>query len=169
MRTIIGIDPGLASTGFGIIRVQGTGFLHLAHGVIQTPSSSGLGARLNELYSKLSEILIRYAPDEAGVEALYFARNITSAMPVAHARGIVLLALERHDISTGEYPPQKIKQALVGEGRAEKQQIQHLVRVVLGLAEPPTPDHASDALAVAICHAHAGVTEAAIRRGMGGS
>jgi crossover junction endodeoxyribonuclease RuvC len=169
MITILGIDPGLASTGYGVIRIQGTGFLHITHGVIHTPANTGLGSRLALLHAEVEDLVQRYAPDAAGVEALFFSRNTSSAIPVAHAMGVILLALEQHGIPTGAYPPQKIKQALVGEGRAEKQQIQQLVRVVLGLNDLPGPDHASDALAVAICHAHAGVTEAAIRKGAEGA
>lgn len=165
MRTIIGIDPGLAATGYGVIQSDRTGIRHLDHGVITTSPESVLGARLSELYDVLQDIIQRYHPDEAGVEALYFARNTSSAMPVAHARGVVLLALERNGIPASEYPPQSIKQALVGEGRADKSQIQQLVRVVLGLSGLPGPDHASDALAVAICHSNTSTTASAIKRG----
>ncbi len=152
MTTIFGIDPGIASTGYGIIAVDGNRMRHLAHGVITTNAREQTGARLKHIFSELEALLKRYRPAEAGVEALYFSKNITSAIPVAHARGVVLLALAQSGIEAREYTPQAIKSAIVGEGRATKQQITEFVRVLLNLPEAPTPDHASDALAAAICH-----------------
>ena len=152
MTTILGIDPGLASTGYGIIAVEGSRIRHLAHGVISTPASDESGARLKRIFTEIEALLADYRPVEAGIEALYFSRNITSAIPVAHARGVVLLALARAGITACEYTPQAIKRAIVGEGRADKRQITEFVRVLLNLPEPPGPDHAADALATAICH-----------------
>ncbi|HUX12164.1 MAG TPA: crossover junction endodeoxyribonuclease RuvC [Spirochaetia bacterium] len=154
MKRIIGIDPGLANTGFGILDVDGSRYIYRHHGVISTRSSGGVGERLLLIYDSLVEIIEKFSPVEAGVESLYFARNITSAIPVAQARGIVLLALEQAHVHAAEYPPQAIKQAIVGSGRAEKRQVQELVSVLLGLSEIPRPDHAADALAAAICHAN---------------
>jgi len=154
MTVVLGIDPGLASTGYGLVEVAPNRFRHLTHGVITTDSALPLGTRLARLYEELSAILQDYRPSAAGVEALYFARNATSLIPVAEARGVVLLGLSRQGIEAAEYTPQQIKQAVVGQGKAEKEQVQDVVRLLLGLPERPEPDHASDALAAAICHAH---------------
>jgi crossover junction endodeoxyribonuclease RuvC len=156
--TVLGIDPGLASTGWGLIDATANRNRYIAHGVVHTSPKLAVGARLVKLYSELTAVIEEYAPEEAGVESLYFARNATSAIPVAQARGVVLLALFQHGVVANEYPPQAIKQSIVGTGRAEKQQVQELVRILLGLESVPKPDHASDALAAAICHvAHRGL------------
>ena len=152
MKVILGIDPGLAETGYGFITVDNNQYHHLAHGVIRTPASDSIGSRLLALYDQLSVLIEQHRPADAGIESLFFARNVSSAIPVAQARGVVLLLLQRHGVFTAEYSPQAIKQAIVGQGRAEKRQVQDLVRVLLGLAEIPRPDHAADALAAAICH-----------------
>jgi crossover junction endodeoxyribonuclease RuvC len=152
MRTVIGVDPGLASTGWGVVRFDGTRFLHQGHGVITTRPESALTDRLTTIYDELSAVLAEYSPEEGGVEELFFSKNITSAMQVAHARGVVLLALGRRGIPVGFYSPQHVKAAVIGRGTAPKDQVQRLVAVILGLAELPGPDHAADALAIAICH-----------------
>jgi len=154
MRTLIGIDPGLAATGWGVVRFDGSRFFHVAHGVVRTNADSPLSDRLLAIHAAVRKLLAKYRPSEAGVEELYFARNASSAMQVAHARGVVLLALGQRGIPVECYSPQHVKQAVIGKGRAEKQQVQRLVSVVLGLEEMPAPDHAADALAVAICHAN---------------
>jgi crossover junction endodeoxyribonuclease RuvC len=154
MTTLIGIDPGLASTGYGVIRFDGSRFIHVGHGVITTTPDTPLPQRLLHIYVELKKILSAHSPDEAGVEELYFARNASSALHVAHARGVVLMALGEFGIRVGCYSPQNVKQAVIGSGRAEKEQVQRLVGVLLGLDCPPGPDHAADALAVAICHAN---------------
>jgi crossover junction endodeoxyribonuclease RuvC len=154
MSCILGVDPGLAHTGWGVIDSSGGRYRLLAHGVITTTPQEHPGARLDRLYREIVTLLERYGPTEAGVENLYFAKNATSAIPVAQARGVVLLALERAGVRAAEYTPQAIKQAIVGQGRAEKAQVQELLRVILGIAEVPAPDHAADALAAAICHVH---------------
>jgi crossover junction endodeoxyribonuclease RuvC len=152
MTTLIGIDPGLAATGWGVVRFDGTRFRHVAHGVLMTGPELGLPDRLRAIYEGILAVLEEYKPDEAGVEELYFARNVASAIPVAHARGVVVLALGQRGVPTGFYQPQQVKQAVIGRGRAEKGQVQRLVAVLLGLEEVPSPDHAADALAVAVCH-----------------
>ncbi|HUI69604.1 MAG TPA: crossover junction endodeoxyribonuclease RuvC [Spirochaetia bacterium] len=154
MRTLIGIDPGLAATGWGVVRFDGSRFFHVAHGVVRTSADSPLSDRLLAIHAAMRKLLAKYNPAEAGVEELYFARNASSAMQVAHARGVVLLALGQRGIPVECYSPQHVKQAVIGRGRAEKHQVQRLVSVVLGLEEMPAPDHAADALAVAICHAN---------------
>ncbi len=152
MTTLLGIDPGLAATGWGVVRFDGTRFRHVAHGVLETGPELGLPDRLRAIYEGILSVLEEYRPDEAGVEELYFARNVASAIPVAHARGVVVLALGQRGVPTGFYQPQQVKQAVIGRGRAEKGQVQRLVAVLLGLEEVPSPDHAADALAVAVCH-----------------
>jgi crossover junction endodeoxyribonuclease RuvC len=152
MTTLIGIDPGLAATGWGVVGFDGNRFRHVAHGVLSTGPDLGLPERLRIIYEGILAVLDEHRPDEAGVEELYFARNVGSAIPVAHARGVVVLALGQRRIPTGFYQPQQVKQAVIGKGRAEKGQVQRLVAVLLGLSEIPSPDHAADALAVAVCH-----------------
>ena len=154
MRTLIGIDPGLAATGWGVVRFDGSRFSHVAHGVVRTDPDESLAARLLVIHTAVKKLLARYGPSEAGVEELYFSKNTSSAMQVAHARGVVLLALGQKGIPVGVYSPQHVKQAVIGRGRADKSQVQRLVGVVLGLEKIPGPDHAADALAVAICHAN---------------
>ncbi len=152
MRTVIGIDPGLASTGWGVVGFDGTRFTHLAHGVVRTDAATPLPYRLRDIHSAIRTLLDTYSPDEAGVEELYFARNVASAIPVAHARGVVVLALGQRGIPAGFYQPQQVKQAVIGRGKADKDQVQRLVAILLGMEEPPSPSHAADALAVAVCH-----------------
>jgi crossover junction endodeoxyribonuclease RuvC len=154
MTTLIGIDPGLASTGYGIVRFHGSRFTHVDHGVVKTCPGTSLAERLLHIYREIRRLIVEFAPDEAAVEELYFARNASSAMQVAHARGVVILALGEAGIPVGFYSPQQVKQAVIGRGRAEKDQVQRLVAVLLGLESIPCPDHAADALAVAICHAN---------------
>ncbi len=154
MRTVIGIDPGLAATGWGVVRCDGSRFVHVGHGVVRTDPESPLPERLQKIYRAIRRLVVKYQPTEAGVEELYFSKNAASAMQVAHARGVALLALGQHGIAVGCYSPQHVKQAVIGRGKAGKEQVQRLVAVVLGLEEAPSPDHAADALAVAICHAN---------------
>jgi crossover junction endodeoxyribonuclease RuvC len=154
MRTVIGIDPGLASTGWGVVRFDGSRFLHVGHGVVTTDPGTPLPERLLSIHTQISRIIASHHPSEAGVEDLYFSKNATSAIHVAQARGVVILALAQRGIPVGTYSPQQVKQAVIGRGKAAKDQVQRLVGVVLGLEEIPGPDHAADALAVAICHAN---------------
>jgi crossover junction endodeoxyribonuclease RuvC len=154
MRTVIGIDPGLASTGWGVVRFDGTRYSHAGHGVITTNPDQPLADRLLKIHTEIRKVLARFKPTEAGVEDLYFSKNVSSAMLVAQARGVVLMSLSQRDIPVGCYSPQQVKQAVIGRGRADKDQVQRLVSVVLGLPAAPHPDHAADALAIAICHAN---------------
>lgn len=154
MKRILGLDPGLAETGYGIVDVKGSRYIHICHGVIKTSPRMTEGRRLGEIFDKLQELIEVFSPKEAGIESLFFAKNITSALPVAQARGVVLLVLAQKGILCENYPPQAIKQAIVGHGRAEKHQVQDMVKLLLGLTEIPKPDHAADALAAAICHAN---------------
>ena len=149
---ILGVDPGTAITGFGVIEVKNRKSTLLDAGVIRTPAKQALEFRLESIYDELTQVIKEVKPDEAAVEDLFFAQNVTTAMSVSHARGVILLALIKNGIEHGSYTPLQIKQALTGYGRADKQQIQQMVKVVLGLKEVPKPDDCADALAVAICH-----------------
>ncbi len=153
--TILGIDPGLAQTGYGVIRVKEGRIAHVAHDIISTDSNEIIGNRLGTIFAGIKKAVRLHQPDYAAIESLFFAKNASSAIPVAQARGVALLALAQAGIDTREYSPLQIKQALTGNGRAEKAQVQELVRFLLSLSDPPTPDHASDALAAAICCYHA--------------
>jgi crossover junction endodeoxyribonuclease RuvC len=153
---IIGLDPGLASTGWGILDFSNGKLFYIAHGCIETKPDMERGERLLLIYDSLLEIIKTYKPAEAAMENLYFGRNISSAMSVAEARGVLLLALCAQGIGVRELTPNAIKKAVVGVTRADKNQIQEMVRLILGLKEVPKPDHAADALGAAICAAHLG-------------
>ncbi len=150
MPIILGIAPGLAATGYGVIRREGSSVQCLDFGVIRTDADAEHGQRLAVIDEAVNELLLRYQPVKAGIEALYFTKNVTSAIPVAEARGVILLALHRAGILAREYTPQQIKLAVVGTGSADKEQVMQMVRVVLGYPTVPRPDHAADALAAAI-------------------
>lgn len=150
---ILGIDPGTAITGFGLIEVRNGKSKMIDAGVIRTPAKQALELRLETIYDELSQVIKDTKPDEAAVEELFFAQNVTTAMSVAHARGAILLALIKNGLDHASYTPLQIKQALTGYGRAEKHQIQQMVKTILGLNEIPKPDDCADALAVAITHA----------------
>ena len=154
MKIVLGIDPGLASTGYGLIRMENNRLAYIDHGVIVTSADSPRGQRLVQIHQSVNALLRRHCPDEAGIEQLYFARNITSALPVAQALGVVVLALTQAGVPVSEYSPVTIKSSIVGHGRATKVQVQEMARVLLGLTELPAPSHAADALATAICHCH---------------
>lgn len=153
-RCVIGIDPGLANTGYGIVLSKQGRLVHVAHGYISTRAALPHSERLLAIYTQLNEVLDTYQPDEAGMELLFFSRNVSSAMGVAEARGVITLAFATRGIPLGEYTPNAIKQAVVGVTRADKKQVQHSVRILLGLKDIPRPDHAADALAVAITKIH---------------
>lgn len=153
---IIGVDPGLASTGWGVVEFSQSRLRYVAHGCIETRAHEGRGGRLALIHASFLKILKTYNPAEAAMENLYFGKNISSAMSVAEARGVLLLALTSRGLPVMELTPHAIKQAVVGVSRAEKTQVQEMVRLILGLPEIPTPDHAADALAAAICAAHVG-------------
>ena len=152
---VIGIDPGTAITGYGLVREGEDGSLALVdYGAIVTPSDQAMNLRLLELYRRLKELLLLHRPDSGAVEKLFFARNVRTALAVGQARGVVLLALAETKVPLGEYTPLEVKQAVAGYGKADKNQVQQMVRALLELAEVPSPDDAADALAIAICHLH---------------
>ena len=151
---ILGIDPGYAIVGWGVIEYSGSRFRTLGYGSIQTPAGLPIVDRLEMIYRGMSEIIEKYKPDGMAVEELFFNTNTTTAIAVAEARGIILLAARLCGVEIGEYTPLQVKQAVVGYGRAEKKQVISMVTSLLGLKEPPKPDDTADALAVAVCHAH---------------
>lgn len=150
---ILGIDPGTGILGFGVIDTKPGGKVVLVDGgVIRTPVKQPDSERLHTIYDELTEIIKQHKPEVMSVEKLFFAQNVTTAMSVAQARGVVLLCGVQNGLELFEYTPLQIKQALTGYGRADKKQIQEMVRVILGLKEVPKPDDCADALAAAICH-----------------
>lgn len=151
-RRVIGIDPGLANTGFGIVDFENGRYKMVSYGVITTSSDLPHGHRLMTIYSRLCAILSEFEPKEAGMETLYFAKNVTSAMSVSEARGVVSLCLAQHGILAGEYTPNQIKQSVTGTASADKELVEKYVKLLLGLKTEPKPDHAADALAGAITH-----------------
>ena len=151
---ILGIDPGTATTGYGVIEVQGSRFTALDYGCISTKPTFSMPERLDKIHQGLSLLIERFHPDEVAVEQLYFNTNATTAISVGQARGVILLAAAQKKLPVGEYTPLQVKQAMVGYGRAEKKQVQYMVASFLKLSNPPKPDDAADALAIAICHAH---------------
>jgi crossover junction endodeoxyribonuclease RuvC len=150
---IIGIDPGTGILGFGVIEVQKNKNILVDAGVIRTPVKEDDAVRLQTIYDEISDIIAQTKPQEMAVEKLFFAQNVTTAMTVAQARGVILLAGMQAGLTIGEYTPLQIKQALTGYGRAEKKQMQEMVRVMLGLRDIPQPDDCADALAAALTHA----------------
>ncbi|HSX45011.1 MAG TPA: crossover junction endodeoxyribonuclease RuvC [Candidatus Saccharimonadales bacterium] len=151
---IIGIDPGTGILGFGIIEIDSKRKAQLVDaGVIRTPVKEDDAIRLMTIYEELSDIITQTKPDHMAVEKLFFAQNVTTAMTVAQARGVVLLAGKQADLTIHEYTPLQIKQTLTGYGRADKKQMQEMVKVILGLKEVPKPDDCADAIATALCHA----------------
>jgi crossover junction endodeoxyribonuclease RuvC len=150
-----GIDPGTATTGYGVIREELDGSLTvLAYGVIQTKSNLSQAERLVLLYKRTKELVVLHRPDMGAVEKLFFERNVRTALSVGQARGVILLALAESNLQIGEYTPLEVKQAVAGYGAADKNQVQQMVKTILGLDMIPHPDDAADALAVAICHIH---------------
>ena len=151
---VFGVDPGTAITGWGVIVEQDGALQALDYGVIRTPASASLQDRLVSIFSELSALLERYAPDAVAVEDLFFSKNARTALSVGHARGVVLLAIALRQTPLFHYKPAQVKQAVSGYGSADKRQVQEMVKLLLGLDSVPRPDDAADALAVAICHLH---------------
>lgn len=151
---ILGIDPGTAITGFGVISVEGNKFKPIEYGCIYTEAHLDLELRLEKIFKELNILLEKYKPEEMAVEELFFNKNVRTALSVGQARGVVLLAGALKGLKVNGYTPLQIKQGVVGYGRAQKKQIQQMVKTFLNLNEIPKPDDAADGLAVAICHAH---------------
>lgn len=153
MSLALGIDPGTATTGYGFVRLARDGELvAVQYGVILTPKEASVAARLEMLYDQLRDLLKQHKPDTAAVEKLFFSRNVTTALAVGQARGVVMLGLQQAGLEIFEYTPKEVKQAVAGYGAAEKRQVQEMVRALLQLDSIPKPDDAADALAIAITH-----------------
>lgn len=157
MRTI-GIDPGTAIMGWGIVEFQQGQPRLVAAGALTTPAGMAQPERLHRLYDGLRELLALHRPDNAAIEELFFGKNVNTAITVGQARGVALLALVQAGLPIQEYKPTVVKQAVAGYGGADKRQMQEMVRVTLGLTSVPRPDDAADALAIALCHAYTGPT-----------
>lgn len=150
---ILGIDPGIATIGFGVVDSDRSSQRLVRCGVITTPAHTGLSSRLEQIYDDMTQILELYKPDAVAVEELFFNTNITTGIAVAHGRGVILLACKKFDVRIFEYTPLQVKQAVAGYGRAEKSQVMDMVRRICALPAPPKPDDAADAVALALCHA----------------
>ena len=158
---ILGIDPGFAIVGWGVIEYEASRFRVVGYGSIQTPAGMKLEDRLAAVYKELVEIIDKFTPDAMAVEELFFNTNLKTGIKVAQARGVILLAAVNKGIELAEYTPLQVKQAVTGYGRAEKNQVITMVTMLLGLAKPPKPDDTADALAIAVCHAHSGTSRLA--------
>ncbi len=154
MRIVLGVDPGFGSTGYGVIGLEGSRLRHIAHGVITTSPQLQAGKRLLLIAESMRSVAREFSPHEASVESIFLSRNARSAMSVAQARGVVLLVLAEHGIVSYDYSPLVIKKAVVGNAKADKQQVQEILRMLFGFEQKPTPTHAADALAAAVCHAN---------------
>jgi crossover junction endodeoxyribonuclease RuvC len=148
----MGIDPGAANLGFGIVRLEGSHMVALDGGVVETPADLAMERRLHRIHESLTELLAWHQPKALAIEDIYFGKNVRSAMAVGRASGVAMLAAAENGVECFAYTPQAIKMAVCGSGAADKGQVQRMVGTLLGLPEPPAPDHAADALAVAICH-----------------
>jgi crossover junction endodeoxyribonuclease RuvC len=152
MEVVMGVDPGVANLGFGIVRVEGNRMVALDGGVVETAAGLPMGRRLERIHAELAELIAWHEPRAMAVEEVFFGKNVETAMTVGRSSGVAMLAAAQAGIECFSYTPQAIKMAVCGSGAAGKKQVQRMVGTLLGLEEPPSPDHAADALAVAICH-----------------
>ena len=150
---IMGIDPGIATVGFGVIDSEKNRLKLVSTGVIETPAHTSLSSRLDRIYDDTQELISTFSPDVVSVEELFFKKNITTGISVAHGRGVLLLACYKAGVQIFEYTPMQVKQAVVGYGLAEKKQVIYMVTSILKMKSPPKPDDAADAVAIALCHA----------------
>ena len=150
---ILGIDPGIATVGFGIIDAERGQSSYVSCGVITTPAKTPLSSRLDRICSDMDELIRQFRPDVVAIEELFFNTNITTGISVAHGRGVILLAVYRAGLPIYEYTPLQVKQAVVGYGRADKKQVIDMVKRILNMKQAPKPDDAADAVAIALCHA----------------
>jgi crossover junction endodeoxyribonuclease RuvC len=151
---ILGIDPGLATVGYGVIKSENNKFATIAYGAIITPPRTPVHERLQTIYEKARDLISCYGPDDLAIEELFYNTNQKTVIPVCEARGVLLLCAHQNGLDISEYTPLQVKQSVVGYGRAEKIQVQTMVKNILRLEKLPKPDDAADALAIAICHAH---------------
>lgn len=159
---VVGFDPGSAITGYGVVNGRGSRLHHVDHGVIRTASSQAMPERLQSLYLRAVRIIELHRPDAVSVERLYFKQNVSTGINVAQARGVLLLAAAQAGCAVGEFSPTEMKTAVTGYGRAEKSQLQEMIKRLLNLPEIPRPDDAADALALAICQIQIGVVQSRI-------
>lgn len=153
---VLGFDPGTATTGYGVVEGKGTRLTHIAHGVISTPAHTHFATRLRTIHEEVARLIGEYNPEAVAVEKLYFSRNVTTGISVAQSRGVIALAAEQAGLPIGEFSPLEVKNSVVGYGKATKQQVQNMIKILLNLDAVPRPDDAADALALAICQVHAG-------------
>lgn len=158
---ILGIDPGIAIVGWGVLDYQGSKFKVIDFGSIQTPSTMNTEDRLCAVYDALASIIEKYKPEQMAIEELFWNTNQKTGIRVSEARGVILLCARKHGLEIAEYTPLQVKQAVVGYGRAEKKQVISMVTMLLNLPKPPKPDDTADALAIAICHGHSGASRLA--------
>lgn len=158
---ILGVDPGLAIVGWGVVEYRASRFRTLGYGSIETPAGMAVEQRLSLIYDGLKQLIETYHPEQIAVEELFFNTNRTTGIQVAEARGVIIMCAYRMGVKIFEYTPLQVKQAVVGYGRAEKKQVITMVTMLLGLAKPPKPDDTADALAIAVCHAHSGTSRLA--------
>lgn len=151
---VLGIDPGYAIVGYGIVKYENNRFTPIAYGAVTTRAGVEFSARLDKIYEDIYEIMQKYKPEALSIEKLYFNTNTTTAIDVAQARGVILLAARKNNLPIFEYTPLQVKQSVTGYGKAEKPQVMELTRRLLGLEKTPKPDDTADALAMAICHCH---------------
>ncbi|TMC60772.1 MAG: crossover junction endodeoxyribonuclease RuvC [Chloroflexi bacterium] len=164
MPRVLGLDPGTATTGFGLVEESDNSLKAVEYGVILTPANLPMPQRLRLIFLRVSELLERFRPEAISVEKLFFNRNVTTALSVGQARGVALLAAANTDLPVFEYTPLEVKQAISGFGRASKDQVQQMVRLILQLEQIPKPDDAADALAIAICHIQSAQMRALLER-----
>lgn len=153
---VLGFDPGTATTGYGVVEGKGNRLTHIAHGIISTPAGEHFATRLNMIFDQATELIRTHEPDGIAIEELFFTKNVTTGIAVAQARGVVALAAAQSGLPIGEFSPREMKSAVAGYGKADKKQVQEMVKILLNLDKVPRPDDAADALGIAICQIHAG-------------
>lgn len=158
---VLGFDPGTATTGYGVVEGKGSRLFHVAHGVISTPAKQHFALRLKTIFEEATALLAEYQPDAVAIERLYFKQNVTTGITVAQARGVLALAAIQADLPIGEFSPTEAKTAITGYGKADKKQVQEMIKMLLNLEVIPRPDDAADALGIAICQIHAGPVQQA--------
>ncbi len=159
---VLGIDPGTATTGWGLVESRGTRLIHVAHGTIKTPAGLAFQKRLERIYFELNALIVEHRPDGMAIERLFFKQNVTNGIAVAQARGVIALAAVHAGLSIGEFSPREVKAAITSNGGADKRQMQTMIKILLNLDALPKPDDAADALGIAICQIHAGAFRAAV-------
>ena len=152
---ILGIDPGYAIIGWGVLKYESNRFTVLDYGAVTTPAGMDFNLRLEKIYDDISLIMDKYSPEAMSIEKIFYNSNAKTVIDVSQARGVLVLAAQKHNVGIFEYTPLQVKQSVVGYGRAEKKQVQEMTRIILNLRKIPKPDDTADALAMAICHAHA--------------